>query len=107
MSKTLRGLRGATTAAANTGEAILDATAAARGRAAHCWRQRAGHYGAPGGRPGVVSVPSRRGRRLGQALSPPSSEIRVRLLTAGRGRIDATWWADRITAAVRRRAGIP
>src|SRR5207249_1274043 len=34
-------------------------------------------------------------------------EIRLRLLTTGREAIDATWWADRIAAAVRRRAGIP
>src|SRR5207245_9049556 len=43
---------------------------------------------------------------LSQDLYSPTSEIRLRLLTIGREPIDATWWADRIAAAERRRAGI-
>src|SRR2546422_233681 len=139
MSKTLRGLRGATTAAANTGQAILDATAEllralqdangfrpeevesaiftsspdltaeypARWQAGHPWIYRTDLYDESRETPGVAGVTDRRGRHLGQALYSPASEIRLRLLTTGREPIDATWWADRITAAVRRRAGIP
>src|SRR6266480_347510 len=165
MSKTLRGLRGATTAPANTGQAILDATAellralqdangfqpeevesaiftsspdltaeyparaarllgwsdvpllgaaevavpdgAARWQAGHPWIYRTDIYDEPPDAPGIVTVTDRRGRHLGQALYSPTSEIRLRLLTRGREAIDATWWADRIAAAVRRRAGIP
>src|SRR5207247_452086 len=64
-------------------------------------------YDEPRDAPGVVTVTDRRGRHLGQALHSPASEIRLRLLTTGREPIDATWWADRIAAAARRRARIP
>src|SRR2546429_220948 len=119
MTKTLRGLRGATTAAANTREAILNATAgrggpggradgrtvrataavrtvivsargAARWQAGHPWIYRTDVYDEPGDTPGIVAVTDRRGRHLGQALYSPKSEIRLRLLTRGREPVDAT-----------------
>jgi len=56
---------------------------------------------------GIVRVTDGRGRFLGQALYSPTSEIRLRLLTRDEEPVDAAWWSERITAAVRRRAGIP
>src|SRR5439155_413761 len=86
---------------------IVSAKGAARWQAGHPWIYRTDLYDEPRETPGVASVTDRRGRHLGQALYSPTSEIRLRLLTTGREPIDATWWADRITAAVRRPAGIP
>jgi 23S rRNA (cytosine1962-C5)-methyltransferase len=56
--------------------------------------------------PGVVHVEDRRGKFLGQALWSPKSEIRLRLLEAGKRRIDAEWWRYRIAACLSRREGI-
>jgi len=86
---------------------IVSAKGAARWQAGHPWIYRTDVYDEPRDAPGVVTVTDRRGRHLGQALYSPASEIRLRLLTTGREPIDASWWADRITAAARRRAGIP
>ena len=86
---------------------IVSAKGAARWHAGHPWIYRTDVYDEPRDAPGVVTVTDRRGRHLGQALHSPASEIRLRLLTTGRGPIDATWWADRIAAATRRRARIP
>ncbi len=85
---------------------IVSAKGAARWEAGHPWTYRTDVYDEPRGSPGVVTVTDRRGRHLGQALYSPTSEIRLRLLTPKRETIDATWWADRIAAAARRRAGI-
>ena len=57
--------------------------------------------------PGVVPVTDARGRFLGQALHSPRSEIRLRLLERTDRPIDATWWRERIGAALARREGIP
>ncbi len=86
---------------------IVSAKGAARWEAGHPWIYRTDVYDEPRGTPGVVTVTDRRGRHLGQALYSPTSEIRLRLLTPKRETIDATWWADRIAAAARRRAGLP
>jgi 23S rRNA (cytosine1962-C5)-methyltransferase len=86
---------------------IVSAKGAARWEAGHPWIYRTDLYDEPRGTPGVVTVTDRRGRHLGQALYSPTSEIRLRLLTPKRETIDATWWADRIASAARRRAGIP
>ena len=85
---------------------IVSAKGAARWQTGHPWIYRTDLYDEPRDAPGVVIVTDRRGRHLGQALYSPTSEIRLRLLTTGREPIDATWWADRIAAAERRRAGI-
>ena len=86
---------------------IVSAKGAARWEAGHPWIYRTDVYDEPRGTPGVLTVTDRRGRHLGQALYSPTSEIRLRLLTPKRETIDATWWADRLAAAARRRAGIP
>ena len=93
--------------AAATRTVIVSAKGAARWQAGHPWIYRTDVYDEPGDTPGVVTVTDRRGRHLGQALYSPTSEIRLRLLTTTRDPIDATWWADRIAAAARRRNGIP
>ena len=85
----------------------MSAKGAARWEAGHPWIYRSDVYNEPRDTPGVVTVTDRRGRHLGQALYSPTSEIRLRLLTTGRETIDATWWADRIGAAARRRTGVP
>lgn len=56
--------------------------------------------------PGVVAVTDSRGRFLGQAIASPQSEIRLRLLEHTERPIDATWWRERLQAALQRRAGI-
>ncbi len=96
-----------TDSAVSTRAVIVSAKGAARWQAGHPWIYRTDIYDEPRDAPGIVTVTDRRGRHLGQALYSPTSEIRLRLLTTGREAIDATWWADRIAAAVRRRAGIP
>ena len=96
-----------TDSSVTTRAVIVSAKGAARWQAGHPWIYRTDVYDEPRDTPGVVTVTDRRGRHLGQALYSPSSEIRLRLLTTTREVIDATWWADRIAAAARRRAGIP
>jgi len=96
-----------TDSAVSTRAVIVSAKGAARWQAGHPWIYRTDIYDESRDASGIVTVTDRRGRHLGQALYSPTSEIRLRLLTTGREAIDATWWADRIAAAVRRRAGIP
>ena len=96
-----------TDSAVSTRAVIVSAKGAARWQAGHPWIYRTDIYDESRDAPGIVTVTDRRGRHLGQALYSPTSEIRLRLLTTGREAIDATWWADRIAAAVRRRVGIP
>jgi len=55
---------------------------------------------------GVVPVADPRGRYLGQALASPRSEIRLRLLERTDTVIDRSWWRERLTASLARRAGI-
>jgi 23S rRNA (cytosine1962-C5)-methyltransferase len=86
---------------------VVTAKGAARWRGGHPWVYRADVRAEPGGAAGIVTVTDARGRHLGQALYSPRSEIRLRLLTRGREPIDARWWAERIAAALARRAGIP
>jgi len=96
-----------TDSSVTTRAVIVSAKGAARWQAGHPWIYRSDVYNEPRDTPGVVAVTDRRGRNLGQALYSPTSEIRLRLLTATRDPIDAMWWADRIAAAARRRSGIP
>ena len=96
-----------TDSSVTTRAVIVSAKGAARWHAGHPWIYRSDVYDEPRDTPGVVTVTDRRGRHLGQALYSPTSEIRLRLLTATRDPIDATWWADRIAAAAHRRKDIP
>jgi 23S rRNA (cytosine1962-C5)-methyltransferase len=56
---------------------------------------------------GVVEVADARGRRIGQALWSPASEISLRLLDRNPdAAIDATWWKNRIHDAAARRSDL-
>jgi 23S rRNA (cytosine1962-C5)-methyltransferase len=92
--------------AAASGSVIVSAKGAARWQAGHPWIYRTDIYDEPCDEAGIVSVADRRGRRYGQALYSPKSEIRLRLLTRGEEPIVAAWWADRIRAAAARRSGL-
>jgi 23S rRNA (cytosine1962-C5)-methyltransferase len=85
---------------------IVSARGAARWARGHPWIYRTDLYAEPRDAPGIVTATDRRGRRLGQALYSPRSEIRLRLLTRGAEPVDAGWWAERIAAAATRRAAI-
>src|SRR2546425_10222758 len=76
-----------------------------RGQAGQPWTSRAGVSDAPRAGAGIVTAADRRGRRHGQALYSPKSEIRLRLLTRGGEPIDAAWWEDRIRRAAALRSG--
>lgn len=57
--------------------------------------------------PGLVVVTDPRGKRLGQALYSPKSEIRLRLLEPDPDRpVDAEWWRRQIERALLRRGSI-
>ena len=71
----------------------------------HPWIYRSDLLGAPDAA-GVCRVLDRKGKHLGMALYSPGSEIRLRLLTTEDTVIDATWWRERLRAAVGRRDGI-
>jgi len=85
---------------------IVSAKGAARWQAGHPWIYRTDIYDEPRDAAGIVTVADRRGRRHGQALHSPKSEIRLRLLTRGGEPIDAAWWEDRIRTAAALRSGI-
>jgi 23S rRNA (cytosine1962-C5)-methyltransferase len=84
----------------------VTAKGAARWKQGHPWIYRSDVAQESVKEPGIVAVTDRRGKFLGQALYSPTSEIRLRLLTRGEEPVDAGWWTERITAAVRRRFGI-
>jgi 23S rRNA (cytosine1962-C5)-methyltransferase len=88
----------------HVGLVVVSARGAGRWAAGHPWIYRTDVYAEPRAEPGLVTVSDRRGRHLGQALYSPQSEIRLRLLTRGRERIDAAWWQARIGGALARRA---
>jgi 23S rRNA (cytosine1962-C5)-methyltransferase len=85
----------------------VSAKGAARWRAGHPWIYRSDVTGSGRWPAGVVRVADRAGRFLGQALFSPASEIRLRLLSPTEEAINATWWRQRIAAALRRRTVIP
>src|SRR5207247_4671120 len=70
------------------------------------WVYRPDIYDEPREAAAIAHVADRRGRRDGQALYSPKSEIRLRLLTRGGEPIDAAWWEGRIRTAAALRSGI-
>jgi 23S rRNA (cytosine1962-C5)-methyltransferase len=84
----------------------VTARGAERWKQGHPWIYSSDVAEEPDKRPGIVAVTDRKGKFLGQALYSPSSEIRLRLLTRGNETIDPSWWAERISAAARRRERI-
>src|SRR2546429_389675 len=121
MAKILRGLRGATTATANTREAILEAADELLRalRDANDFQPEDVESAIFTSSPDLTAeYPARAARRLGWLDVPllGAAEvavpdglprcIRVLLRTRGRESIDAAWWGERIAARAARRAGI-
>ena len=85
--------------------ATVTAKGARRWTAGHPWIYRSDVAAAPDAPAGAVRTQDVRGRSIGWALWSPQSEISLRLLDPDPdARIDASWWQDRIAAAVARRA---
>ena len=83
----------------------VTARGAERWRRGHPWIHRTELRDAPA-EPGLVRVRDPRGKFIGQALYSPSSEIRLRLLEPTDRTVNATWWRERVTIALARRADI-
>ncbi len=67
----------------------------------HPWIFKSDVLAAPTVPAGVVRMQASNGRPLGQALWSPASEISLRLIEASNDRtVDATWWHERIGAAI-------
>jgi 23S rRNA (cytosine1962-C5)-methyltransferase len=85
--------------------ARVSARGAERWVRGHPWIYRSDVLEAPD-EPGLVRVEDSRGKRLGQALHSPRSEIRLRLLERSDRAVDGAWWREAIGAALGRRQGI-
>jgi len=70
----------------------------------HPWIYRSDVIDAPPGDAGVVDVLDERGHAIGSALWSPVSTISLRMLTREPRAIDASFWLDRIRAALAWRA---
>ncbi|HEY2379497.1 MAG TPA: class I SAM-dependent rRNA methyltransferase [Gemmatimonadaceae bacterium] len=85
--------------------AIVSSKGARRWAQGHPWIYRSDVLTRPDAPAGAVIVSDQRGRELGCALWSPTSEIALRLLDRNpRASLDESWWRDRLTAAVARRA---
>jgi 23S rRNA (cytosine1962-C5)-methyltransferase len=83
----------------------VTARGAARWTRGHPWIFRSDVLDQPADA-GIVTVTDQRGKRLGQALYSPASEIRLRLLERADIAINAGWWRVRLARALERRQGI-
>jgi 23S rRNA (cytosine1962-C5)-methyltransferase len=87
--------------------ATVSAKGARRWEQGHPWIYRSDVLKRPNSPPGAVLVHNERGRPLGVALWSPMSEIALRLLDSNPDApLDLTWWRDRLTTAITRRAPI-
>jgi 23S rRNA (cytosine1962-C5)-methyltransferase len=87
--------------------AVVTARAAKRWEQGHPWIYRSDLEKRPDAPAGIVEVADSRGRRLGQALWSPASEISLRLLERNADTpIDGAWWKNRIHDAAARRADL-
>jgi len=86
-------------------QAVVSHRGSARWRHGHPWIYRSDVVDGPR-TAGIVAVIDARGAFLGQALWSPTSEIRLRFLTAAEPPIDTAWWAERLRAAHARRAAL-
>ena len=87
--------------------ATVSAKGARRWEQGHPWIYRSDVLKRPDSPPGAVVVHNERGRPLGVALWSPMSEIALRLLdTNPDAPLDLTWWRDRLSTAITRRAPI-
>ena len=88
-------------------DVVVSARGAKRGASGHPWIFRSDVIGDPRVAAGAVKVRQRTGPPLGVALWSPKSEIALRRLdTNASAAIDAAWWRERLTRAIRRRSGI-
>src|SRR5204862_2042179 len=88
-------------------DAVVSAKGARRWQQGHPWIFKSDVVRRPTTDAGAVRVRDERGKGLGCALWSPQSEISLRLLDRDPdARIDASWWRNRIAAAIARRAEI-
>ena len=88
-------------------DVVVSARGAKRWASGHPWIFRSDVIGEPRVAAGAVTVRQRTGPPLGVALWSPKSEIALRRLdTNASATIDAAWWRERLTRAIRRRSGI-
>jgi len=88
-------------------DVVVSARGAKRWASGHPWIFRSDVIGEPRVAAGAVTVRQRTGPPLGVALWSPKSEIALRRLdTNASAAIDAAWWRERLTRAIRRRSGI-
>lgn len=88
-----------------TARATLSRRGVQRWRLGHPWIYRSDVADGPD-RAGIVTVADGRGSPLGQALWSPVSEIRIRRLSRTLEPVTVEWWAERVRAALARRAGL-
>jgi len=91
----------------STGQAVISARGAKRWQEGHPWIFKSDVLRAPNTAAGAVTVVDQQGRALGTALWSPASEISLRFVTRdANAQLDATWWGERLGAAIARRRGI-
>jgi 23S rRNA (cytosine1962-C5)-methyltransferase len=88
------------------GRAVVSGRGVGRWQRGHPWIYGGDVVTRPEGGAGVVRVEDQAGRVVGMALWSPSSSISLRMLTREATVIDDAFWAERIGAALARRAGI-
>jgi 23S rRNA (cytosine1962-C5)-methyltransferase len=88
-------------------QAVISARGARRWQDGHPWIFKSDVMTSPSLPPGAVTVLDPQGRALGTALWSPASEISLRFVSrAPDATLDATWWGERLGAAIARRVGI-
>jgi 23S rRNA (cytosine1962-C5)-methyltransferase len=88
------------------GRAVVNGRGVGRWQRGHPWIFRSNVVGRPAVGPGAVRVTDEGGRTVGMGLWSPSSEITLRMLTREAIPVDASFWAERIGAALKRRKGV-
>ncbi|MGH7678384.1 MAG: class I SAM-dependent rRNA methyltransferase [Gemmatimonadaceae bacterium] len=88
-------------------EAAVSPRGARRWQSGHPWIYRSDVTRRPGSPAGAVRVRDSRGKAIGVALWSPRSEISLRLIDRDPdARLDISWWAERIRAAMLRREAV-
>jgi 23S rRNA (cytosine1962-C5)-methyltransferase len=88
-------------------QAVISARGARRWQDGHPWIFKSDVVSPPAAVAGAVTVLDPQGRALGTALWSPASEISLRFVSREADvALDATWWGERLGAAIARRVGI-
>jgi 23S rRNA (cytosine1962-C5)-methyltransferase len=88
-------------------QAVISARGARRWQDGHPWIFKSDVVSPPAAAAGAVTVLDPQGRALGTALWSPASEISLRFVSREADvALDATWWGERLGAAIARRVGI-